>query len=109
MSASWHKGLRNGTWNSLGSTEKALYRCALWISKTRGCVVNTTLVAQILAITRHFLETIRTRIAAVGMKRAETMFKIYNSHGGVFGWAPQLKEWLRDANYVFYLGVIQQP
>ena len=109
VSASWHRGLRNGTWNSLGSSEKALYRCALWITKTRGCVVNRTLVAQILAITRHFLESIRTRIAATGKRRAENMLKSYSSQRGVFGWVPQLEEWLRNANYVFYLGVNSQP
>jgi hypothetical protein len=58
---------------------------------------------------QRFSKKIRSRIITAGKKKAESMLKSYSSQGGVFAWAPQLKEWLRDANYVFYLGVnIQQ-
>ena len=93
----------------VSSTEKALYRCALWIAKERGCIVNVELVAQVLEISGHLLGRIRRRITAAGKERARLMLKNYSNHSGVFGWAPQVKEWLHDAAYVFYLGVNLQP
>ena len=108
LTTSWHKALRNGSWASITSMEKALYRCALWIAKTRGSIINTALVAQILVIVRRFFEGIRSRILAVGRKRAGSMLKNYSSQGSVFQWAPQVKQWLQDSVFVFYLGVIQE-
>jgi hypothetical protein len=93
----------------ISPTEKALYRCALWISKEKGCIVNRELVAQVLEISGHLLARIRSRITAAGKERARLMLKSYSNGGGVFGWAPQVKEWLHDATYVFYLGVDSQP
>jgi len=93
----------------VSSTEKALYRCALWIAKERGCIVNRELVAQVLEISGHLLGRIRRRITAAGTERAGLMLKSYGNQDGVFGWAPQVKEWLHDATYIFYLGVNSQP
>lgn len=104
----WRKSLRNGSWAIVSSTEKALYRCALWIARERGCIVNRGLVAQVLEIVGHLLNRIRSRIAAAGKERARLMLRRYSNRGGVFGWAPQVTEWLRDATYIFYLGVNSQ-
>lgn len=82
-----------------------MYRCALWIAKTRGYIVNKALVAQVLEIARHLLGSIRSRIAAAGEEKARLLLKNHSIRGGVFSWAPQMKEWLLDANYIFYLGV----
>ena len=105
LSSLWRKSLRSGRWFTIGSAEKAVYRCALWIAKARGYIVNKALVAQVLEIARHLLGSIRSRITAAGKERARLLLKNYSNRGGVFGWAPQTKEWLHDANYVFYLGV----
>jgi hypothetical protein len=92
----------------VSSTEKALYRCALWIAKRRGCIINSRLVAQVLEISGKLLNRIRSHITAAGKERARLMLKNYTNRGGVFGWAPQVREWLHDAAYIFYLGVISQ-
>lgn len=109
LSSLWRKSLRSGHWFSIGSAERALYRCALWIAKARGCIVNRALVAQILEITRHLLGSIRSRITAAGEGRVRLLLKDYGNRGGVFNWAPQVREWLHDATYIFYLGVNSQP
>jgi len=109
LSSLWRKSLRNGSWAKIGSAEKALYRCALWIAKERGCIVNRELVAQVLEISEHLLPWIRRRITAAGRERARLMLKSYSNRGGVFGWAPRVNEWLHDATYIFYLGVNSQP
>jgi hypothetical protein len=57
---------------------------------------------------RHLHGSIRSRITAAGKERARLLLN-YNNRGGVFDWAPQVREWLHDAAYVFYLGVNSQP
>jgi len=101
----WRRSLRKGSWAKLSPTRKALIRCALWIAKTRGRISNTRLVTQVLHIAFQILGSFQIRIAAAGKQRAIRMSRIYNELGGVFSWAPQVREWLSDANYVFYLGV----
>jgi len=109
LSKSLRESHRNGSWITISSTERALYRCALWIAKARGCIVNKSLVAQILGISRHLLGSIRSRITAAGKQRARSMADTYGNRRGVFWWAPQVKKWLHDAAYIFYLGVNSQP
>ena len=109
LSSLWRRSLRSGSWARISSAEKALYRCALWIAKERGCIVNRELVAQVLEISEHLFRGIRSRITGAGRERARLMLKSYSNRCGVFGWAPRVKEWLRDTTYVFYLGVNSQP
>jgi hypothetical protein len=92
----------------VSSTEKALYRCALWVARERGCIINKELVAQVLEISGR-LGRIRSRITAHGKERARLMLKSYSNQGGVFGWAPQVNEWLHDTTFIFYLGINSQP
>jgi hypothetical protein len=101
--------VRRGSWMRLSSTEKALYRCALWIAQVRKRIVNEMLVAQVLEIVSHLLENIQNSIVVAGEKRAKIMLNWYGKPHGVFDWAPQVKEWLHDATYVSYLGMNSQP
>ncbi len=57
----------------------------------------------------HLLESIQNRITVVGENRARIMLEKYSKPDGVFDWAPQVKKWLYDMTYVFYLGVNSQP
>ncbi len=101
--------IRMGDWVKLSSTEKALFRCALWIAQVRKRIVNDRLVAQVFAIAWHLLEIVQNRITVAGVSRARIMLETYSKPRGVFDWAPQVKEWLCDATYIFYLGVNSQP
>ena len=101
----WHRSLRNGGWIKLSSTKKALIRCALWVAKTRGRISNTRLITQVLDLAYQLIESFQTRIAAAGEKRAIMKLHMYSEPGGVFSWAPQVREWLRNANYILYLGI----
>jgi hypothetical protein len=109
LDALWHRSLRNGSWNTLTSTRKALYRCALWVAKAKGCISNKQLIEQVLQIVYQLLRSVQSRIASTGEKRARMMLETYEKPHGVFSWAPQVREWLLDSLYVFYLGVNTQP
>ena len=81
-------------------------RCALWVAKARGKITNTRLIVEILRIALKLLEGFQSRIVKVGRTRAMMMFKAYAKPGGVFSWAPKMREWLHDPRYVWYLGVM---
>jgi hypothetical protein len=64
-------------------------------------------MAQVTEIVLKLAETVRNTILRVGHKRIATMRQAYSKPGGVFRWAPQVNQWLNDARYVWYLGVLE--
>ena len=100
---SFKKGLRNGNWRKLNLLDNALYRAALWYSKRCGSIMSKSLVEKLLAFVEKLKETKGTRIFNRGFKKAvEILSK--GEEGGIFIWAPRLKYWLKDPNYIFWLG-----
>ena len=99
-------GLRRGTWARLGWTEKALYRCALWVVKARGRITSMKLWVRILSIISKLVVTVGTRIYALGLARARTLWKNYVS-ARVCEWAPEVKALFSRPNYIMYLGVME--
>jgi len=84
-----------------------MFRCALWIAKARGKISNMRLMVQVLGIALKLLKTYRSRIVNAGRRRAARIFEEYTKPGGVFSWAPQMREWLCDPGYVRYLGILE--
>jgi hypothetical protein len=101
------RGYRNGSWRHLDVAQKALFKCALWIAKTRGRISNAKLMVQVIRVALRLLETARSSIIRAGRVRSTSMFEAYSKPGGVFGWAPRVREWLCEGSYVWYLGVLQ--
>ena len=99
--------MRNRSWRRLSVAERGLYRCALWVAKARGKITNTKLMVQILRVALKLLEGFQSRITKAGRTRAMMMFEAYAKPGGVFSWAPRMREWLHDPRYVLYLGVME--
>jgi hypothetical protein len=99
-------GLRRGTWARLGAVQKALYRCGLWVAKTRGTISSTKLSVRILSIITKLMTTIKTRIYAIGLARARALWSNYIS-AGVFEWAPETKAQFSRVEYITYLGVME--
>ncbi|MDI6810876.1 MAG: hypothetical protein QMD80_04260 [archaeon] len=100
------KGLRNGNWRRLNFLEKALYRAAMWYAKCSGSIVNGMLVTKLLGFIESLKETKGMRIFKMGFEKAVEMLE-EGGEKGVFVWAPRLKEWLRDPDYIFWLGTVQ--
>ena len=107
LSKLWRRSLRNGSWIKLSSTRKALYRCALWIARVRGCISNTKLVEQVLQITWQLHHYCQSRIGIAGKMKALTALERFGEPGGVFSWAPRLRGWLHDPRYQAYLGLLE--
>jgi hypothetical protein len=103
------RSLRDGNWAPLRISEKALFHCALWVAKARGKISNSRLVEQVKEIALKLLGRfgkIGNSILRAGRKRAGMIRDIYEKPNGVFGWAPQVRQWLSDERYVWYLGVL---
>jgi len=101
------RGLRNGGWARLEIAERGLFRCALWIAKARNRITNTRLMVEILRVALKLLKSFESRIVKAGKARAAMMLEMYARPGGVFSWAPRMREWLHDPKYLMYLGVLE--
>ena len=101
----FRKSLRNGNWRHLNPLDKALYRASLWYAKHRGSIVNTLIVEKLLALVEKLKETKGMRIFKRGFEKAIEMLE--KGEEEVFSWAPQLKHWLKDPDYIFWLGTVR--
>lgn len=100
------KGLRNGNWRHLDTTDKALFRCALWVTKAKGKITNTKLMVQVIRVALKILQT-ASRIGRAGRTRATIMLREFAKPRGVFSWAPRVRGWLHDPRYQTYLGLLE--
>lgn len=53
------------------------------------------------------MENVRSNILRLGRERSTGMLANYSKPGGVMSWAPRVREWLNEAGYVWYLGVLE--
>ena len=103
---SFQKGLRNGNWKYLNPLDKALFRASLWYAKHRGSIVNTSLVEKLAGVVEKLKETKGMRIFKRGFEKAIEMLK-KGEEKGVFVWATSLRYWLKDPDYIFWLGTVR--
>jgi hypothetical protein len=64
-------------------------------------------MVQTLRIALELVKSFESRIVSAGKKRAMILFQTYGQPGGVFSWAPHMREWLHDRKYIVYLGVLE--
>ena len=98
---SFRKGLRNGNWRKLRRLEKALYQASLWYSRVRGTIINEMLVGMLSVLVEKLKATKGARIFRRGFEKASALL---NKGEEIFAWAPSLRKWLKDPDYVFWLG-----
>ena len=106
------KGMRKGNWKKLSRLEKALYRAAMAYTKPKGWgkmardIVNRMIVEKLLALIEKLMETPGMRVFKRGFKKAVALLQ-KGEENGVFVWAPSLRRWLKDPNYIFWLGTVR--
>ena len=104
--ACFKKGQRNGNWRMLNRLDKALYRASIWYTKRLGGIVNETLVEKLMALVERLCETKGMRIFKKGLKKAAKLIEA-GEETMVFVWAPRLRHWLKDPDYIFWLGTVR--
>jgi hypothetical protein len=97
----FRKGLRNGNWRKLSRLEKALVMASLWYSRVQGAIINEMVVRKLYVLVEKLKETKGTRVFKRGFEKAVALL---SKGEGIFAWAPSLREWLNDPDYVFWLG-----
>jgi len=75
-------------------------------SSTHLLKVNGSLVEKLLVLVKRLGETKGMRIFKRGLKKAAKLIEA-GEETGVFVWAPSLKKWLKDPNYIFWLGTVR--
>ena len=101
LHTNFRKGLRNGNWRKLRRLEKALFQAALWYSWRQGTILNELVVDKLSVLVEKLKATKGARIFKRGYEKAVVLL---NNAGKIFAWAPSLREWLTDPDYVFWLG-----
>jgi hypothetical protein len=99
--ASFRKGLRNGNWRKLSQLEKALYMASMWYSRVQGAIMNDDLVSKLSMLMVRLKETKGASIFKRGFEKAVALL---SKGASIFAWAPLFREWLKDPDYVFWLG-----
>jgi len=97
----FRKGLRNGNWRKLRRVEKALYMASMWYARVRGAILNEKLVSKLATLVDKLKVTSGARVFKRGYEKA---VELLNKGESIFAWAPSLREWLKDPDYVFWLG-----
>jgi len=100
-------GLRKGTWRRLGLEDKGLYRCGLWLARTRGRIANAKLMVRIIEVILKLTKAFDATVLEAGWARADEMYRLFSTRG-VFDWVPEARFWLRDRSFITYLGVVQE-
>ncbi len=100
------KGLRTGNWRKRRFLDKALYRAAMGYAGYGRSIANGKLVEKLLGVIEKLKETKGMRIFKFrrGFEKAVEMLE-KGEEKGVFVWAPSLKKWLKDPDYVFWRGM----
>ena len=76
---------------------------ARWYARGKGNILSGRLIAMLGDIIEKLVETVKDRIFRVGLAKAEEMERSYEK---VFKWAPELRKWLKDPDYIFWLGLM---
>jgi hypothetical protein len=98
---SFRKGLRNGNWRKLRRLEKTLFMASLWYSRVQSAIINEMLVGKLSVLVDKLKATSGARVFKRGFEKAVALL---SKSEGIFAWAPSLREWLKDPDYVFWLG-----
>ena len=68
-------------------------------------IVNKVVVEKLLALIEKLLETSGVREFIRGSKKAAELLQ-RGDENGLFAWAPRLRYWLKDPDYIFWLGTV---
>jgi hypothetical protein len=78
-----------------------LYQASLGYSRVQGAILNEMVVGTLSGLMAKLKVTSGARIFKRGLEKASALL---NKGEGIFVWVPSLREWLKDADYVFWLG-----
>jgi hypothetical protein len=90
--------LRKGSWNNLSAIDKAFYIACMKLSKIRK-IINKEIIYALTTIMKK-LDSFKEKIMKKGKEVADTILK-----SKTVMMIPKIKDWLKDPNYIFWLGL----
>jgi hypothetical protein len=115
----FRKGRIRGNWRVLSGKEKALYRVSLAYTKPKRrmvllngrkqeidvgrTIVETRLVQKLDELFVKLLETRGMKIFKRGFEQAVALLQ----RSGTIVWASSLPQWLKDPDFIFWLGAMR--
>ena len=99
----FRKSLRTKTWRRLHYLDKALFRASLDYLRRGGRILNEALLVKLERLIEQLLETRGQRIVSRGLAKAAALLR-EGAEKGLFSWVPRMNEWLKDPDYIFWLG-----
>jgi hypothetical protein len=85
---------------------RALLKGVIAFLREGGRIISSTLKEALKSVLEKLRVTPKRIILEFGEVRAVEMQNLY-AKNGVFKWVPQLKAWLKDPTYKFWLGTLQ--
>ena len=76
---------------------------SLWYARVQGAIMNETLVWMLSVLVDKLKATSGARVFKRGYNKA---VELLNKGKGISAWAPSLRKWLKDPDYVFWLGAV---
>jgi hypothetical protein len=90
--------LRRGSWNNLSAMDKAFYIACMKLSKIKK-IINKEIIESVISIMKK-LNSFKEKIMKKGKEVAEVLSKSKTAT-----MIPAIKDWLKDPNYIFWLGL----
>jgi len=90
--------LRKGSWNNLSAIDKAFYIACMKLSKIKK-IINKDIIESVMSIMKK-LNSFKEKIMNKGKEVADVLLK-----SKVIIMIPTMKDWLKDPNYIFWLGL----
>jgi hypothetical protein len=90
--------LRRGLWNNLSAIDKAFYVACMKLSKIKK-IINKEIIESVISIMKK-LNSFKEKIMKKGKEIAEVLSKSKTA-----AMIPKIKDWLKDPNYIFWLGL----
>ena len=74
---------------------------SLWYLRVQRAIINERVVGKLSVLMDKLKATSGARVFRRGYEKA---VELLNKGESIFAWAPSLREWLKDPDYVFWLG-----
>jgi len=101
--AIYRRGLRNGNWKKLKEQERALFKAALFYLRRGGRIVSALVLEKLRSLIDKLNETEGMRIFRRGFERAIGILRECEN-----AFMAPLKKWLKDPDYIFWLGTVSE-
>jgi hypothetical protein len=98
LSRFYRSCLRKGSWNNLSAMDKAFYIACMKLSKIKK-IINKEIIESVISIMKK-LNSFKEKIMKKGKEVAEALLKSKTA-----AMIPAIKDWLKDPNYIFWLGL----